>query len=334
MQADSLEIAYNLQYIVAIFATLQETGVDRLDGMRLFVRVAELGSFAAVAQQLNVARSAVTRQVAALEAHLGTKLIARSTRRLSLTSAGASYLEKCREILSLVEAAEAGLSEDRRTPRGHIRISLPFSFGIRQLMPMFCDFMTAHPDITIELEFSDRRVNLIEGGFDLAIRIADRLEPGDVARKIGGSKGVIAAARDYLRRHGRPRHPKDLIAHECFGYLLSPRSSWSFVIDGEIRWFPVNGRLKANSGDALLEAAIRGLGITRAPTFIAEQAVREGKLEILLPKFPTPEFGIYAVFPGNRYVPHRVRVLADYLADRIGSHPPWDAILAVRAKRG
>ncbi len=305
-------------------------GLDRLDGMRLFVRVAELGSFSAVAQEMNVARSVVTRQVAALEAHLGTKLIARSTRRLSLTSAGVSYLEKCREILNLVEAAEAGLTEDRQAPRGHIRITLPFSFGIHQMMPMFGDFMTANPEISIELEFGDRRANLIEGGFDLAIRIADRLDPGDVARKIGRSQGVIVAAPGYLQRHGRPTHPSELVKHECFGYLLAARSSWAFVIDGEIQWFSVTGRLEANSGDALLSAAIHGLGIANTPTFMAEQAVRERKLEILLPHFPAPELGIYAVFPGNRYMPHRIRALVEHLAQRIGPKPPWDEILRIR----
>lgn len=304
--------------------------MDRLDGMRLFVRVAELGSFSAVAQQMNVARSVVTRQVAALEVHLGAKLLARSTRRLSLTSAGASYLEKCREILSLVEAAEADLREDRQAPRGQIRITLPLSFGIRQLMPMFGEFMAANPGISLELDFNDRRANLIEGGFDLAIRIADRLDPGDVARKIGSSQGVIAAAPDYLAQHGRPAHPKELLGHECFGYLLSSRSSWSFIVEGEKQWFPISGRLQANSGDALLTAAIQGLGITRAPTFIAEEAVREGKLEILLPGFPTEELGIYAVFPSNRYVPHRVRALVEFLAERIGPHPAWDEILTTR----
>lgn len=304
--------------------------MDRLDSMQLFVRVAELGSFAAVAQQMHVARSVVTRQVAGLEAHLGTKLLARSTRRLSLTSAGATYLEKCRDILSLVDAAEGGLTEDGEAPRGHLRITLPFSFGIRQMMPMFGDFMSANPEISIELEFSDRRSNLIEGGFDLAIRIADRLDPGDVARKIGSSQGVVVAAPDYLKKHGRPKHPKDLIQHECFGYLLSARSSWSFIIDGETQWFPIRGKLEANSGDALLAAAVQGLGITKAPTFIAEEAVRERKLEILLRKFPSPELGIYAVFPSNRYVPHRVRALVDYLAQRIGSQPRWDAILKLR----
>jgi DNA-binding transcriptional LysR family regulator len=304
--------------------------MDRIDSMRLFVRVAELGSFSAVAQQMNVDRSVVTRKIAALEAHLGAKLLARSTRRLSLTSAGAPYLEKCREILSLVEAAEADLTDNRQAPRGHIRITLPFSFGIHQLMPMFGDFMTANPEITIELEFNDRRANLIEGGFDLAIRITDRLDSGDVARKIGSSQGVIVAAPEYLKQHGRPTHPSELINHECFGYLLTTRSSWAFVIDGETQWFPISGRLEANSGDALLVTTILGLGITNAPTFIVEQAVRERKLEILLPKFSTPEMGIYTVFPSNRYVPHRVRSMVEYLSKRIGPTPPWDEILKIR----
>ncbi|KAB2312251.1 LysR family transcriptional regulator [Betaproteobacteria bacterium SCN2] len=304
--------------------------MDRLESMRLFVKVAELGSFSAVAQQLNVARSVVTRQVAALEAHLGSMLIARSTRRLSLTTAGASYLEKCREILALVEAAEAGLTEENQAPRGHLRVTLPFSFGLRQLMPMFGEFMAANPEISIELDFSDRRANLIEGSFDLAIRIADRLDPGDVARKIGSSQGVIAAAPEYLAQHGRPRHPRDLAQHECFGYLLAARSSWAFVIDGETKLFPVSGRLAANNGDALLDAATRGLGITNTPSFIAEQAVREGRLELLLRKYPTPPLGIYAVFPSNRYVPHRVRALVEFLAGRIGPRPAWDRILSLR----
>lgn len=304
--------------------------MDRLEGMRLFVRVAEMGSFAGVAQQMNVARSVVTRQVAGLEARLGTKLIARSTRRLSLTSAGARYLEQCREILGLVEAAEAGLTEDRLAPRGHIRIALPFSFGLRQLSPMLYDFMDIYPEVTVELDFNDRRVNLIEGGFDLAIRIASDLAPGDVARKIGSSHGVVVAAPSYLARRGRPQHPRDLAAHECFGYLLASRSSWPFLIDDEVQWFPIMGRLEANNGDALLDAAVRGLGITRPPTFIAEQAVRAGQLEVLLPAFPSPELGIYAVFPGNRYLPHRVRVLVEFLAQRIGPHPTWDGIATVR----
>lgn len=291
--------------------------MDRLDSMRLFIRIAELGSFTAAAQQLNVARSVVTRQLVALEKHLGVKLLARSTRRLSLTSAGSAYLEKCREILQLVEQAESNVIEDEQSPRGHIRITLPFSFGIHQLMPMFGEFLNTHPDISLELEFSDQRINLIEGGFDLAIRISDRLSPGDVARKISKSHGVIVAAPSYLEKHGRPKHPSELIHHECFGYLLATRSSWSFIVDGQLQWFPIHGRLQATSGDALLAAAISGLGITNAPLFMADQAVRDGKLEIVLPEFSTSELGIYAIYPSNRYIPHRVSVLVDYLAQQL-----------------
>ena len=305
--------------------------MDRIDSMRLFVRVTELGSFSAVAQQMNVARSVITRQIAALENHLNTKLLARSTRRLSLTSAGANYLEKCREILQLLDAAESGLTDETQAPRGIIRITLPFSFGIHQLMPMFVDFMMANPDIRIELDFSDRRINLIEGGFDLAIRITERLEPGDVARKIGHSQSVIVASPEYLQRHGHPQHPRELSRHECFGYLLDPRSSWPFQIDDTTEYITIAGRLKANSGDALLAAAIDGLGISLAPTFIAERAVRKKQLEILLRQFPTPELGIYAIFPSNRYVPHRVRTLVDYLAERIGPKPPWDEIQVLKS---
>ncbi len=291
--------------------------MDRLDSMRIFIRVVELGSFAAAAQQMNVAPSVVTRQLAALEQHLGIKLLARSTRRLSLTSAGAAYLEKCREILRLVEFAEADVLDDRQSPRGHIRITLPVSFGVHQLMPLFGAFLKAHPEISLELEFSDQRVNLIEGGFDLAIRISDRLKPGDVARKIGKSRSVIVAAPSYLAQNGRPQHPQDLLKHECFGYLLASRSSWAFVVDGVLQWFPIHGRLQATSGDALLTAAIAGLGITSAPCFMADQAIRAGKLEVLLSEFDSAELGIYAIYPSNRYIPHRVDVLVDYLAQQI-----------------
>lgn len=301
--------------------------MDRLEAMRIFVRVAEIGSFAAVANQMNVARSVITRQVAALEAHLGAKLIARSTRRLSLTSAGVRYLEKSREILGLVEAAESDLSEENEAPRGQMRVTLPLSFGVRQLMPLFGEFLHSYPQIELELDFNDRRMNLIEGGFDLAIRIADRLEPGDVARKIGSSRDVTLASPGYLARRGKPRHPAELSGHECLGYLLVHRGGWVYRVDGDWRWFDAPGRLQANNGDALVAAAINGLGIVRAPTFIAEQAVRAGLVELLLPEYDTPELGIYAVFPSNRFIPNRVRALVDFLATRIGPRPRWDEIL-------
>src|SRR5574343_1002007 len=174
------EIEDNRQIIIANIATM-----DRLDAMHLFVRVAELGSFAAVAQQMGVARSVVTRQIAALEAHLGSKLMARSTRRLTLTSAGTAYLEKCRVILNLVEAAETDVAEERLIPRGNIRISLPLSFGLKRLAPLLLDFSQRYPEVSLDMDYSDRRINLIEEGLDLAIRVTRRLEAGDMARRLG-----------------------------------------------------------------------------------------------------------------------------------------------------
>ena len=299
--------------------------MDRLDAMKLFMRVAQTGSFSGVAMQMDVARSVVTRQIAGLEAHLGTKLIARSTRRLSLTSAGSAYLEKCREILNLIEEAETGLAEDRAAPRGLIRVSLPLTLGLRQLAPLLADFSTTYPEVTMELDFSDHRSNLIEDGLDLAIRITRQLEPNDVARKIGMCSMVVVASPEYLKLRGRPKHPSELYAHhDCFGYTLVQRGNWSFMVDGEVSWFPVRGRMHANNGEALVDFAARGLGITMAPSFMANSAIEAGLVEPILSEFMTQELGIYAVFPGNRYVPHRIRGLVDYLVERIGSPPFWE----------
>ena len=300
--------------------------MDRLDSMAVFRRVAELGSFSAVARQMNVARSVVTRQVAALEAHLGAKLIARSTRQLSLTSAGIAYLEKCREILNLVDAAESDVVRERQVPRGPIRISVPLSFGLRHLTPLLLEFGQAYPDISIDVDYTDRKVNLIEEGADLAIRITGRLGPQDVARRISVCRSTVVASPEYLRAHGEPKHPRDLIDHECFGYAPVSRHEWNFIIDGELMAFPIRNRLCANNGDALLDAAERGMGITNPPTFIAASAIEAGLVKPILTSFAQVELGIHAVFPGNRYVPQRVRLLVDFLVERIGPEPYWDTV--------
>ena len=289
--------------------------MDRLDAMKLFVRVAELGSFAAVAQQLGVARSVVTRQIAGLEAHLGIKLMARSTRRLSLTSAGTAYLEKCRVILNLVEAAETDVAEERLTPRGNIRMSLPLSFGLKRLAPLLLDFSQRYPEVGLDMDYSDRRVKLIEEGIDLSIRITRRLDGGDVARKIGTGRMQVVASKKYLAQHGRPQHPAELIHHECLGYTSGGvAQNWQFMVDGQLQSFPVRSRINANNGDVLTEAAAQGLGITLQPDFIIEDYLADGRVEAILADFPVAELGIYAMLPSNRHIPHRVRVLMDFLA--------------------
>lgn len=292
--------------------------MDRLDAMQLFVRVAELGSFSAVAQQLGVARSVVTRQIAALEAHLGVKLLARSTRRLSLTPGGAAYLEKCRVILNLVEVAETGIAEERQIPRGLIRLSLPLVYGQKYLAPLLLEFSSLYPEVELDMEYSDRRVNLIQEGIDMAVRITSRLDPGDVVRRLGGGRMVVVASPDYLARHGEPRHPSELLHHQCLGYTeMAHGQRWGFMVDGKLEMFPIQPRLRANNGDVLLRAAAAGLGIAYETTFSAQEWLDGGVLCEILCDFPIPELGIYAVLPSNRFMPHRLRVLLDFLVQKL-----------------
>ena len=293
--------------------------MDRLQAMHLFVRVAELGSFSAVAQQMGLARSAVTRQIAALEQHLGIKLMVRSTRRLMLTSAGAAYLEKCRVILNLVEAAETGVAEDRQTPRGMIRISLPLTYGLMRVAPILLDFARRYPEVQLDMDYTDRRVNLIEEAIDLSVRITSRLGATEIARRIGSSQLQAVASPAYLAEHGMPRHPSELIHHECLSYTTTAESkqTWSFDVDGVLTAYPIRARIHSNNGEALNDAVERGLGIALQPDFIIERSLQSGKVVTILTEFPLPELGIYAMLPSNRQVPYRVRVLMDFLADQL-----------------
>ena len=298
--------------------------MDKLDAMQTFVRVAEAGSFIAVAQQRQVDRSVVTRQIAGLEKHLGAKLITRSTRSLALTAAGSAYLEKCRAILNLVDAAESDLAQERAVPRGRIRLGLPLSYGLQALMPALLDFARAQPHVELLMHLSDERANLVEEGLDLSIRITAALQPGDVVRPLGRCRLLTLASPDYLARHGEPRHPTDLQHHECLIYANdSAPSHWIFDDGGQPLRVPVRGRITANNGVLLTEAAAHGLGITHQPDFIAAPFLAQGRVRALLTDHERAPLGIYAVLPGNRYIPHRVRVLMEHLARAIaaGSAP-------------
>jgi DNA-binding transcriptional LysR family regulator len=297
--------------------------MDRLDAMRVFVRVVELGSFSAVAQQVGVARSVVTRQVAALETHLGAKLMLRSTRRLSLTSAGAAYLEKCRVILNLVEAAETDVAEQRTVARGRIRVGLPLSYGLKRLAPLLLEFAERHPQVNLVMDYTDRRVDLVEEGFDLSVRITARLGASEVVRRLGTCRLLAAAAPAYLARHGAPQRPAELADHVCLGYLGDPDpGAWPFTIDGRVEHVHVQTRLAASNGDVLADAAARGLGITLQPDFIVASYLDDGRLQPVLAEFAPPELGIYALLPAGRHVTYRVRVLIEFLAERLKAPRP------------
>lgn len=284
----------------------------------MFVRVAEMGSFSAAARQKGIARSMVTRQIAQLERTLGVKLMTRSTRRLSLTTAGSAYLEKCRDILDLVASAETGLAEQHQTVRGAVRISLPLSYGITRLAPLLLEFAEHYPEVRLEMDYNDRRVDLIEEGVDLTIRITRRLAGHDIVRRIGSARVLTVASPEYLARYGEPRHPADLVNHDGLSYATSGNFDvWQFLVDGVLADFSVRARIHSNNGDVLNQAADRGMGIAYQPDFIVAESIARGSVKPILVDYPAPELGVYAMLPSNRQIPYRVRVLIDFLANRL-----------------
>ena len=294
--------------------------MDKLKAFESFVSVATRGSLTAAAKAEGVAPAIMGRRLDALEEHLGVKLMVRSTRSLTLTSAGAAYLDKCRAILDMVDAAEAELMEERATPRGKLRVSLPLSYGLKRLAPLMLEFSQIYPEIQLAMDFTDRRINLIEEGVDLSVRVTGRLEPGDIVRKLGTSRLLALASPGYLALRGRPQHPSELMRHACIGY--APHGSgrpWVFMVDGRLESFALSFRLQANNGDVLAEAAAQGMGITVQPDFIAADYLAAGRLETLLDAFAPPPLGIYAVLPSNRYMPHAVRLLIEFLSDKLGA---------------
>jgi DNA-binding transcriptional LysR family regulator len=245
----------------------------------------------------------------------------RSTRSLTLTTAGSAYLEKCRVILNMVDAAESSLLEEKTEPRGRIRLGLPLSFGLQRLMPALLQFANTHAHIELVMDFSDRRSKLIEEGIDLSIRITNRLEPGDIVRKLGESQLLTVASPTYLAQHSRPAHPRDLAHHACLVYSQDFQSTtWTYGTKKGPVSVPIRPRLAANNGEALLQAAAQGLGVTRPPDFMAQPYLDNGSVVPVLSDFAPEPLGIYAVLPSNRYIPHRVSVLINFLATTLGAH--------------
>jgi DNA-binding transcriptional LysR family regulator len=231
------------------------------------------------------------------------------------TTAGAAYLERCRVILNMVDAAESSLSEEKIEPRGRIRLGLPLSFGLQRLMPSLNEFSKLHPHIQLIMDFADRRSNLIEEGIDLAIRITADLDPSDIVRKLGTCKILTLASPHYLAQHGTPQHPRELQHHECLAYSMDMKpASWIYKVDGNSFSVPIRGRVMANNGEALTKSAAAGIGITRQPDFIAQPFLDNGEVIEVLGQFAMTPLGIYAVLPSNRYIPHRVSVLIEYLS--------------------
>lgn len=307
--------------------------MDRFTDIETFVAVVEAGSFSAAAERLGAAKSAVSRRVNALENRLGVKLLNRTTRRLNLTDAGRTFHERAGRILADLAEAEQSISDAECALRGRIRVAAPLSFGIDHLAPAVSAFARQHPDVQVELDLNDREVSLVEEGFDMAVRIGRLADSSLLARRLCTIRRVAVASPAYLAEHGTPARPEDLVNHAGLRYTNMPRHMyWQFVTPEGRGFSPqVPDRLSANNGGLLTQAAVDGLGVTLQPTFIVYRELAAGRLQQILADHPLPETAMYAVYPPGRYQSRRVRVFADFLAERFGGEPYWDAPLATGA---
>lgn len=295
--------------------------MDRFSALRVFAQVVESGSFSRAADRLDVSTTAVSRQVAELEAHLQTRLLNRTTRRLSLTESGQAFYGRAVQLLHDLQEAEQEASKTAITPRGTIRLTTSLNFGTRQVAPAIAAFLARHPGVKFDVQLSDRIVDLVEEGFDLAIRIGGGGSDNLVARKLGETRLVACAAPEYLARRGTPATPQDLAGHDCFTYeYASPRSQWRFRgRDGRDETVRVSGPVHSNSGDLNAALAARGAGVAFEPDFIVADDLRDGRLVALLPEYASTPSPIYAVYPTRKHLSAKVRLFVDYLAERFAA---------------
>ena len=288
--------------------------MDKFQEIKVFTAVADYGSFVAASEALNLSKAAVSRYVSDLERRLGARLIHRTTRKLSLTAEGEIFLMRCRSILESIEESEEEISTRGQTASGKLRITAPVSFGIQHLAPLWKRFLDEYPKVNLELELSDRVINLVEEGFDLAIRIGQLNDSTLVSRQLAATRLVLCASPGYLAQRGSPNHPSELVEHETFSYsLLSTGHTWKFDgPDGTVN-IRVSPRMTSNNGDTGVEVCVRGGGIHLWPTFLVEDHLRTGSLVEVLPAFKAANFGIYAVYPSKKHVLPKVRALVDFL---------------------
>jgi DNA-binding transcriptional LysR family regulator len=299
--------------------------MDRLGAIQVFAQVVETGSFAKAAERLALSTSAASRHVAELESHLQTRLLNRTTRRVSLTESGRAFYERSVQLLADLAEAEQEASSAAVVPRGTIRLTASVNFGVRHLGPAIAEFIARHREVRFDVSLSDRVVDLVEEGFDLAVRIGAPGGDNLVARKLGETRLVPCASPDYLARHGAPKSPEDLARHNCLTYeYVSPRNLWRFRDrSGAERAVRVSGVLHSNNGDLLSEVAARGGGIGFEPAFIVGPDVRAGRLVPLLQDYVPPPAPIYAVYPSRKHLSAKVRRFVEFLIERFADAQDW-----------
>lgn len=302
--------------------TMKENTVDRIAFMETFVRVVETGSFSEAARRGGISRAVVSKYMLALEEYLGVRLLQRTTRQLHVTAEGTAYYHRCRQILEDIAEAQQAVTNLHATPRGLLRVNAPMSFGTLYLAPAVAEFLSAYPGIEIDLVLNDRFVDLVEEGFDIALRIGTLKDSSLMARWLAPARLVLCASAAYIHCHGMPNVPEDLLDHRCLLYSLmdTPRV-WRFSQGEKEKIVKVTGPLQANNGEALRAAVLTGLGLAILPDFLIEQELHAKTLIPLLPEFNLPQLGVYAVYPSNRHMSVKVRKFIDFLIGRFANMP-------------
>lgn len=290
--------------------------INLLDGIAVFVTVIKTGSFTAAAHALGHSTSYVSKEVTRLEKRLGSRLLNRTTRTISLTDAGRAYYDRCNQIVIDAENAERSINQLQDLPRGLLRINAPSSFGSKYLLSVLTQFMHHYPEVKVEVEFNDRIIDIVAEGYDVVIRVGEIKDTNLVARKFTSSCGVVVASPDYIKRKGYPEIAEDLIHHDCIAYSLLPAPTlWEFHKNGVRSAVTIEPRALCNSAEIEVAMVCQGIGITRLPLFTCEQEVADGRLKVILEDYDQIKLDVFAVYPHRQYLTAKVRVFVDYLVD-------------------
>ena len=289
---------------------------DLLDGIAVFVGVINAGSFTAAAHALGHSTSYVSKTITRLEKRLGSRLLNRTTRTISLTDAGRAYYERCSQIVIDAENAERSINQLQENPGGLLRINAPASFGSKYLLDVLSQFMHRYPEVKLEVEFNDRFIDVVAEGYDVVIRVGEIKDSNLVARKFTSSRGVVVASPDYLKDKGCPKRAEDLVQHDCIAYSLLPTpTQWVFYKDGVRSSVTIDPRAMCNSPDIEVAMVVQGIGITRLPLFTCEKEVASGELQIILEDYDQLKYDVYAVYPHRQYLTAKVRAFVDFVVD-------------------
>lgn len=293
--------------------------------MNVFVAAVDSGNFSAAARLLGLTPSAVSKQISRLETRLGARLLNRSTRRISLTDVGREFYDRSRSILADIDDAERAVGRASDQPRGRLRITASISFGQRQIVPMVPEFVSRFPDVRVDVLFSDRVIDMVDEGIDVAVRVSPPADSALIARQLVPDRRVICASRGYLDTHGTPETPEDLAAHNALIYSTVYSDTWRFDGAAGPAAVRVPSNFAANSGEAIRDLALGGLGIARLATFLVGPDIKAGRLVELLPDWRDPQENIiHAVYPSRRLVPPSTRAFVDFLVEKLTPVPPWE----------